>query len=106
VLTGTSNLNFLASTNYNNNIRHTLYPWASATGEGGRWPPWIFIHGTNIADRGLKVLFFGVVFLLFFGLFFRCPHPLWKFFCRHPCLYLNTILSYTNWLSDCSKLPC
>jgi len=39
--------------------------------------PWIFIHGTNIVDRGLKALFFGV-FLLLFGLFFRCPPPPWK----------------------------
>jgi len=30
-------------------------------------PPWIFMHGTNVVDRGLKVLF--SVFLLFFGLF-------------------------------------
>jgi len=37
-------------------------------GSGGQWlPSWIFIDGTNIIDRGLKVLFFG--------LFFRCPHP-------------------------------
>jgi len=34
--------------------------------------PWIFIHGTNIVNRGLKVLFFGV-FLQFFGLFFAAP---------------------------------
>jgi len=38
-------------------------------GRGSRAPPpWIFKHGTNIIDRGLKVLFFGH-FLLFFGLF-------------------------------------
>jgi len=40
-------------------------------GAGGR-PPWIFICGTNIVDRGLKrpfLLFFGPVFPLF-------PHPL------------------------------
>jgi len=37
-------------------------------GQGGREPPlWIFKRGTNIADRGLKVLFFG--------LFFRWPFP-------------------------------
>jgi len=41
--------------------------------QGGRG---IFIHDTNIVDRRLKVLFFGV-FLLFFGLFFRCSPP-WK----------------------------
>jgi len=38
------------------------------------WPPWIFKHGTNIVDRGLKVPFFGL-FLLFFVIFFRCPPP-------------------------------
>jgi len=32
-------------------------------------PPWIFIHGTDIVDRGLIVLFFSL-FLLFFGHFF------------------------------------
>jgi len=39
-------------------------------GRVGRDPPpsWIFKHGTNIVNRGLKVLFFGL-FLLFFGLF-------------------------------------
>jgi len=36
-------------------------------GRGGPWPTWIFIYGTNIVERGLKVLFF--VFLLFFDLF-------------------------------------
>jgi len=39
-------------------------------GQGGPWPPpWIFKHGTNIVNTGLKVLFFGL-FLLFFGLYF------------------------------------
>jgi len=38
-------------------------------------PPWIFIHGTDIVDRGLIVLFFGL--LLFFGLFpLPSPPPL------------------------------
>jgi len=37
-------------------------------GQGGRALRWIFINGTNVIDRGLKVLFFGF-FLLFFGLF-------------------------------------
>jgi len=37
-------------------------------GKGSHGPNWIFIHGTDIVDRGLKVLFFGL-FLLFFGLF-------------------------------------
>jgi len=31
-------------------------------GQEGHGPPWIFIHGTNIVDRGLKVLFFGLFF--------------------------------------------
>jgi len=46
--------------------------WASAAGSRG--PPWIFKHGTNIVDRGLKVLFFAN-----FRSFFRCPP--WKIFC-------------------------
>jgi len=33
-------------------------------GSGRQWvrapPPWIFIHDTDIVDRGLKVLFFGL----------------------------------------------
>jgi len=39
---------------------------------------WIFKHGTNIADRGLKVLFFGL-FLLFFSLFLFALSPLENF---------------------------
>jgi len=34
----------------------------------GLWPSWIFMHGTNIVDRGLIVLFF-VFLAIFFGLF-------------------------------------
>jgi len=65
-------------------------------------PPWIFIYGTNIVDRGLKVVFFGLFyvatlwkrlnsaifcyFLLIFGLFFRCLPPIWEIFCRRPCM--------------------
>jgi len=45
------------------------------SGEQGALPPWIFKHGTNIVDRGLKVVFFDL-FLLFFGLF--SVGPLWK----------------------------
>jgi len=30
------------------------------SGGKGAWPLWIFIHSTNIVDRGLKVLFFGL----------------------------------------------
>jgi len=37
-------------------------------------PIWIFKHGTNIVDRGLKVLF-SAFFLLFFGLFSVAPPP-------------------------------
>jgi len=47
------------------------------------WPPWIFIHGTDIVDIGLIVLFFGL--FCYFRSFFRClltyptlPLPLWK----------------------------
>jgi len=37
-------------------------------GSGGPCTPWIFKHGTNIVNRGLKVLFFG--------LFSVAPSPL------------------------------
>jgi len=46
-------------------------------GSGGKraWPPpWIFIHNTDIVDKGLIVLFFGV-FLLFFVTFSAAPPP-------------------------------
>jgi len=46
-------------------------------GKEGPCPTWIFIHGTNIVDRGLKVLYFGL-FLLFFDLFSVGP-PLENF---------------------------
>jgi len=39
--------------------------------QGGRVPPWIFIHGTNVVDKGLKVLFFGVFY--YFSVFFPLP---------------------------------
>jgi len=47
---------------------------------GGPWPPWIFKHGTNIVDRGLKVLFFGFFFVIFqpfaiFSVFFPLAPP-------------------------------
>jgi len=32
-------------------------------GQGGRSSPWIFKHGTNIVNTGLKVLFFGPFFV-------------------------------------------
>jgi len=60
----------------------------------GPGPPWIFKHCTNIVNKGLKVLFFGLffrchpsledansaifgIFLLIFGLFpvFSVAHP-------------------------------
>jgi len=55
-------------------------------GSGGcvSWPPWIFIHGTDIVDRGLIVLFFSLfsvgppgrgLIVLFFGLFSVAPSP-------------------------------
>jgi len=51
-------------------------------GSGGRGagrpcPPWIFIDGTDIVDRGLKVLLFSIC-LLFFGLFTVIPPLPWK----------------------------
>jgi len=45
-------------------------PWASAA--GGRGPPWIFIHSTDIVDRGLIVLFF-VIFPIFRSFFPLAP---------------------------------
>jgi len=58
----------------------------SSGGMGAVHGLWIFIHGTNIVDRGLKVLFFGVfcyfsvatspgrgLIVLFFGLFSVAP---------------------------------
>jgi len=62
-------------------------------GSGGVPPPRTFIHDTNIVDRGLKVLFFGI-FLLFFRSFFSLALPLWKrlnsaifrYFFRYPPL--------------------
>jgi len=40
----------------------------------GRGPSWIFIHGTDIVERRLIVIFFGL-FFVFFGIFFRRPPP-------------------------------
>jgi len=53
-------------------------------GQGGHALPWIFIHGTNIVNKGLKVLFsafFAIFryFLLIFSLFPLAPSPLGKF---------------------------
>jgi len=44
-------------------------------GQGGV-APWIFKHGTNIVDRVLKVLFFGL--FCYFSVFFSLP-PSGKF---------------------------
>jgi len=44
-------------------------------GQGEPWPPWIFIYGTNIVDRGFKSAIFWL-FLLFFDLF--SVGPTWK----------------------------
>jgi len=47
--------------------------WASAAGAGRAMDPtWIFIHGTDIENKGLIVLLFGL-FLLFFGIFSVAP---------------------------------
>jgi len=47
-------------------------------GSGGRgpWPPWIFKRDTNIVDRGLKVLFFGL-FCFISVFFFIAPSLKW-----------------------------
>jgi len=45
--------------------------------EQGGVPPWIFIRGTNIVDKGLKVLFSA--FFCYFSVFFSvAPLPPWK----------------------------
>jgi len=52
-------------------------------GQGGPCPAWIFIHGTDIVDRGLNVLFFGLFsavspgrgLIMLFSIFFRSPLP-------------------------------
>jgi len=60
--------------------------------------PWIFIHGTDIVDKGVIVLFFCLfsvvlpgrgLIVLFFGIFSVAP-PLWNFFCLRPLLELIT----------------
>jgi len=45
-------------------------------GSGGRLPPWIFIHGTDIVEEGLAI--FRSSFLLFLGIFSVAPIPPWK----------------------------
>jgi len=45
-------------------------------GQGTMAQPWIFIHGTNLVDKGLKVLFFGVFyFSVFFSVASIFPPP-------------------------------
>jgi len=51
-------------------VGHGRRQWRS----GEPWTPWIFKHGTNIVDRSLKVLFFGL--FLLFSFFFHCPTTL------------------------------
>jgi len=48
----------------------------------GAWPPWIFKHITNIVDRGLKVLFYGL--FCYFSAFFCCSPPLLENFLPTP----------------------
>jgi len=51
-----------------------MIPWASAAGSRrGRVPPWIFKHGTNIVDKGLKVPF--LTFFCYFLVFFSVGPP-------------------------------
>jgi len=61
--------------------------YQSRSAAAGPWPSWIFIHGTDLVDRFLIVLFFGlfsvatplppgrgliVLFFAIFRSFFRC----------------------------------
>jgi len=46
-------------------------------GQGGPWLPWIFKHGTNIVNKGLKVLFSA--FFSGFSVFFPVPPTPGKF---------------------------
>jgi len=59
---------FLYEINLYFSVIKALQTWVSA---GRPWPPWIFKYGTNTVDRGLKVLFFGPFFAIFWS--FRCP---------------------------------
>jgi len=94
-----------------------LRSWVSATGGRDPWPPWIFIHGTDMVGRGLIVVFFVVFFCYFFSLFsvafphwkrlnsaifrsffavfsgfFSLPLPLWNFFLMTPLPPVQVIL--------------
>jgi len=44
--------------------------------QGGHGSPWIFIHGTYIVNRGLKVLFFGLFSIAPYPLEIFLPTPL------------------------------
>jgi len=64
----------------------SYYTWASATGaRGGRGLPRIFKHGTNIVNRGLKVLF-SAFFCYFTVIFSVAPPPPLKNFLPTPLL--------------------
>jgi len=63
------------------------------SGGQGPWRPWIFIHGTDVVNRGFIVLFFGHVLL--FRSFFRCSFS--------PEIFLpNPLLRYSFFHQDTS----
>jgi len=57
--------------NYSSNSNINKY-MGVGRGRGHAHPPWIFIHGTDIVDRGLIVLFSNF-FAIFRSFFFRWP---------------------------------
>jgi len=61
------------------------YSWASTAGGREAVAAWIFIHGTNIVERGYKVLFFGVFY--YFSVFFFRWLPL-EIYLPTPWYYL------------------
>jgi len=63
--------------------------WASAAWGRGAVSPWIFKHGTNTVNRGLK--------MLFFGLFFVAPLP-WKRLNSAIFRYFFLIFVFFRWL--------
>jgi len=82
---------------------------------GGAMTPWIFIHGTDIVDRGLIVLFFSIFSVLppeeavlFFGLFFAI---FWSFFRCSPPFPPFSVVSILekwpklHWWGDCPFYP-
>jgi len=88
-------------------------PACMGVGSRGAMPLWTFIRGTDIVVRGLRVLFFGLFFVvspprrglivLFFCLFSVTPFPPWKFFYRRPCPLRSCRLSKcSGWFSDFS----